>query len=57
MNTPKWIPKQNNEVFKLFEQTRHLERDLRVLGKKFATDVNLDLPDYYVSIPNLWLNP
>lgn len=53
MNTPKWIPKQNNEVFKLFEQTRHLERDLRVLGKKFATDVNLDLPDYYVSIPNL----
>lgn len=50
MNTTKWLPKQHHEVVKLFDQTRALEREFRVLGKKFATDINLDLPDYYVSI-------
>lgn len=49
MNTPKWIPKLNDEIVQLFEQTRNLERDFRVLGKKFTTDINVDLPDYYVS--------
>lgn len=49
MNTPKWIPKLNDEIVKLFEQTRNLERDFRVLGKRFTTDINVDLPDYYVS--------
>lgn len=49
MNTPKWIPKLNNEIVKLFDQTRNLERDFRVLGKKFTTDINMDLPDFYVS--------
>ncbi|KAG4065560.1 hypothetical protein HA402_013330 [Bradysia odoriphaga] len=47
MSTPKWIPKLNDEVVKLFEQTRNLERDFRVLGKKFTTDINMDLPDFY----------
>ncbi|XP_055677642.1 uncharacterized protein LOC129786566 isoform X2 [Lutzomyia longipalpis] len=47
MNTPKWIPKHNQDTMKLFESTRQLERDLKVLAKKFATDINLDLPDYY----------
>lgn len=49
MNTSKWLPKQHQEVIKLFEQSRQLERELRILGKKFATDINIDLPDYYVS--------
>jgi hypothetical protein len=49
MNTSKWLPKQHIEVIKLFDQTRQLEREFRILGKKFATDINLDLPDYYVS--------
>lgn len=49
MNTPKWIPKHSNDVVKLFEQSKQLERDFRMLGKKFATDINFDLPDYYVS--------
>ena len=49
MNTSKWLPKQHIEVVKLFEQTRALEREFKILGKKFATDINLDLPDYYVS--------
>ncbi|XP_058825246.1 uncharacterized protein LOC131685499 [Topomyia yanbarensis] len=47
MNTSKWLPRQHHEVVKLFDQTRTLEREFRVLGKKFATDINLDLPDYY----------
>lgn len=50
MNISKWLPKQHYEVIKLFDQTRALEREFRVLGKKFATDINLDLPDYYVSM-------
>lgn len=50
MNTPKWIPKHSDEVLKLFEDTRCLIRDLRVLGKKFSTDINPVLPDYYVNI-------
>lgn len=49
MSTPKWIPKHNNDIVKMFEQTRQLERDFRIFGKKFATDINFDLPDYYVS--------
>jgi hypothetical protein len=49
MNTPKWMVKQDNEIIKMFDQTRHIERELRVFGKKFVTDINLDLPDYYVS--------
>ncbi|XP_055548511.1 uncharacterized protein LOC129732056 [Wyeomyia smithii] len=47
MNTSKWLPKQHHEVVKLFDQTRTVEREFRILGKKFATDINLDLPDYY----------
>ncbi|XP_059621135.1 uncharacterized protein LOC132264825 [Phlebotomus argentipes] len=47
MNTPKWIPKHNQDTVKLFENTRQLERDFKVLSKKFATDINVDLPDYY----------
>lgn len=50
MNISKWLPKQNNDIIKIFEQNRQLERSFRVLGKKFATDINLDLPDYYVCI-------
>lgn len=53
MNTPKWIPKHSADVLELFSDARQLERDLRVLGKKFATNVNLSLPDYYVSVRNL----
>lgn len=49
MNTPKWIPKPNNDITKLFDQTRQIERDFRILGKKYATDINLNFPDYYVS--------
>lgn len=50
MNTPKWIPKHSEETLRLFDESRQLERDLRVLGKRFATNVNLNLPDYYVSL-------
>lgn len=50
MNTPKWIPRHSADVLELFSDARQLERDLRVLGKKFATNVNLGLPDYYVSV-------
>lgn len=50
MNTPKWIPKHSNEVLRLFEDSRCLIRDFRVLGKKYSTDVNLSLPDYFVRI-------
>lgn len=49
MNTPKWIPKHSADILELFTEARQLERDLRVLGKKFATNLNLSLPDYYVS--------
>ncbi|XP_053696391.1 uncharacterized protein LOC128743756 [Sabethes cyaneus] len=47
MNTSKWLPRQHHEVVKLFDQTRTVEREFRILGKRFATDINLDLPDYY----------
>lgn len=50
MNTPKWIPKHSEEILKLFEESRFLERNLRVLGNKYSTDINLNLPDYYVSV-------
>lgn len=49
MNTPKWIPKHSEETLRLFDEARQMERDLRVLGKRFATNVNFNLPDYYVS--------
>lgn len=34
---------------KIFTQTRNIERELRILGKKFATNINYKNPDYYVS--------
>lgn len=52
MNTPKWIPKHSADILEVFSDARQLECDLRVLGKKFATNVNINLPDYYVSKTN-----
>lgn len=49
MNTPKWIPKHSADMLQLFSDAPQLERELRMLGKKFATNVNLNMPDYYVS--------
>lgn len=34
---------------KIFTETRNIERELRILGKKFATNINYKNPDYYVS--------
>lgn len=48
-NISKWIPRQNNDLNKIFNETRKIERELKVLGKKFATNINFNLPDYYVS--------
>lgn len=50
VNLTKWLPKQHNDRLKLFQESRALVRNLRALGKKFATEINVDLPDYYVSL-------
>lgn len=50
MNIAKWLPKQNNDMNKIFTHTRNIERELRILGKKFATNINYKNPDYYVSL-------
>lgn len=52
MNIAKWLPKQNNDMNKIFTQTRNIERELRILGKKFATNINYKNPDFYVSRAN-----
>jgi hypothetical protein len=39
-NIAKWLPKQNNDMNKIFTETRNIERELRILGKKFATNIN-----------------
>ncbi|KAG5685028.1 hypothetical protein PVAND_014231 [Polypedilum vanderplanki] len=39
-NIAKWLPKQNNDMNKIFIETRNIERELRILGKMFATVVN-----------------
>lgn len=49
MNIAKWLPKQNNDMNKIFTQVKMLERELRILGKKFATNINYKNPDLYVS--------
>lgn len=53
MNIAKWLPKQNNDMNKIFTETRIIERELRILGKKFATNINYKKPDYYVTNWNL----
>ena len=35
---------------RIFMETRNIERELRILGKKFATNINYKAPDYYVSL-------
>jgi len=58
MNISKWLPKQNNDMNKIFTETRNIERELRILGKMFATNINYKNPDYYVSMEALvtvWL--
>uniref|UniRef100_A0A336MAF7 CSON014299 protein n=1 Tax=Culicoides sonorensis TaxID=179676 RepID=A0A336MAF7_CULSO len=47
VNLTKWLPKQHNDRLRLFQESRGLVRNLRALGKKFATEINVDLPDYY----------
>jgi hypothetical protein len=50
MNISKWLPKPNNDMNKIFIETRSIERELRILGKKFATNVtHTHDPDYNVS--------
>lgn len=49
MNIAKWLPKQNNDMNKIFTETRNIERELRIMGKQFATNINYKNPDYYVS--------
>lgn len=49
MNISKWLPKKNNDMNRIFMETRNIERELRILGKKFATNINYKAPDYYVS--------
>lgn len=39
-NIAKWLPKQNNDMNKIFTETKKIERELRILGKKFATNIN-----------------
>lgn len=34
---------------KIFTETRNIERELRIMGKQFATNINYKNPDYYVS--------
>lgn len=50
-NRSKWFPKaslhQTND--KVFGKTRNIERELRMLGNKFITNINFNLLDYYVS--------
>jgi hypothetical protein len=50
-NKSKWFPKaslqQTND--KVFGRTRNIERELRMLGNKFTTNINFNLLDYYVS--------
>ncbi|CAO1395618.1 unnamed protein product [Diamesa serratosioi] len=47
MNISKWLPKKNNDINRIFMETRNIERELRILGKKFATNINYKAPDYY----------
>lgn len=49
-NISKWFPKTVKNNDKVFERTKHIERELRILGKKFATNINFNLLDYYVSV-------
>lgn len=56
MNISKWLPKQNNDMNKIFTETRNIERELRILGKMFATNINYKNPDYYVSVINVGQN-
>jgi hypothetical protein len=51
MNISKWLPRTNNDLNKIFNESRKVITELRILGKKFATNINpTDLPDYYVSM-------
>ncbi|XP_055382407.1 uncharacterized protein LOC129612681 [Condylostylus longicornis] len=45
--TPKWAPKHSNDIIKLFGKTKEIEFELKFLAKKFSTDINLDLLDFY----------
>lgn len=50
-NISKWFPKvsQQQTNDKVFKETRNIERELKMLGNKFTTNINFNLLDYYVS--------
>jgi hypothetical protein len=50
-NISKWFPKVSSQQTndKVFGRTRAIERELKILAKKFSTNINFNLLDYYVS--------
>lgn len=48
MNTPKWLQKNSQESQHLFYQVRATERKFQLLGRRYSTEINLSVPDFYV---------
>jgi hypothetical protein len=50
-NISKWFPRVSTQQVndKVFHRTRTIERELKILAKKFSTNINFNLLDYYVS--------
>lgn len=48
MNTPKWLQKNSIESQNLFNQVRIIEQRFQLLGRRFSTEINLTVPDFYV---------
>lgn len=49
MNTPKWLQKNSVEAQNLFNQVRKIEQEFQLLGRRFTTEINLSVPDFYVN--------
>lgn len=49
MNTPKWLQKNSIEAQNLFNQVRKIEQEFQLLGRRFTSEINLSVPDFYVN--------
>lgn len=50
MNGPKWLPRDLQTSFYLFDDVGSASSEIKCLANRFLNEINLKIPDNYVSL-------
>lgn len=53
MNQPKWLPRDLQDSFYLFNEFERMVTRFKFLGKQFTIQLSLSIPDIEVSLLNI----